>query len=150
MDDSYPLREKMTREPSYIEKTFVEFSKNNSRKDYLTFLEIIQVLASRNNNWLRNFTNFAEKLLKQINALILTRSKKFEEREYLELGDRNEIVLLAKILLEYVKRNVDDIEMLFGLVNIFRVRSPSISTSSGSTSNISCTMRYLPRRVAKL
>jgi hypothetical protein len=38
MDDSYPLREKMTRDTSYIDKAFVEFSKNNNKKDYLIFL----------------------------------------------------------------------------------------------------------------
>lgn len=41
MDDSYPFREKMTRDTAYIDKVFTEFCKNTNKKDYLTFLEII-------------------------------------------------------------------------------------------------------------
>lgn len=59
MDDSYPLREKMTRDTGYIDRAFSEFSKSANKKDYLTFLEIINELATRNNNWLKNMTPFA-------------------------------------------------------------------------------------------
>lgn len=59
MDDSYPLREKMTREPSYIEKTFLDYVKSPNKKDYLTFLEIVYVLASRNNKWMKGLSSLA-------------------------------------------------------------------------------------------
>lgn len=48
--------------------------------------------------------------------------KRFEEREVQEIGEKNEIVLLSKILLEYIKQNKDEIEYLFGLVNLFKLR----------------------------
>lgn len=37
-------------------------------------------LATRNNRWLKNMNNFAEKVLKQLNHAIQNRQSKFEAR----------------------------------------------------------------------
>lgn len=125
MDDSYPLREKLTRETNYIEKTFSEYSTRNNgqRIDYFNFLQIVFVLAERNNKWMRGQTSLADKLLNQLNLAIQNKQKKHEDREVGEIGEKNEIILLAKILLEYIKQNRDELECLFGLANLFRLRS---------------------------
>lgn len=64
LEDSFPLREKLTRETSYIDKALAEFAKNKSRKDYVVFLEVVLVLARKNNKWLRGFTTLGDKLTK--------------------------------------------------------------------------------------
>jgi hypothetical protein len=53
------------------------------------------------------------------------KNKRFEDRRESEKewNDRNELVLLCKILLEYCKQNSDDIKALFSLVELFKVRS---------------------------
>jgi hypothetical protein len=80
MDDSYPLREKMTRDTSYIDRAFGTFNISGKKGEYLTFLEIIKELATRNNNWLKDMTSFADKILKQLNLAIANRQKRFEDR----------------------------------------------------------------------
>ena len=90
LDDSFPLREKLTRETNYIEKTFVDYlAKTGQKSDYLNFLHIVLILAERNNKWMRGQGTLAEKLLAQLNVAIQNRMKKYEEREVQEIGEKN-------------------------------------------------------------
>ncbi len=63
------MREKLTRETSYIDKALAEFSKNK-KKDYVIFLEVILVLASKNNRWLKGFNTLGERLIKELNDAV--------------------------------------------------------------------------------
>ena len=61
-------------------------NKTQTKKDYLTFLEIILELATRNNRWLKGMHTFAANLEKQLIHCVENRQKKFEERELQEIG----------------------------------------------------------------
>lgn len=63
----------MTRETSYIDKALAEFAKNKSKKDYVVFLEVVLVLAKKNNKWLRGFTALGDRLMKELNDAVQTR-----------------------------------------------------------------------------
>jgi hypothetical protein len=124
LEDSFPLREKLTRETSYIDKALAEFAKNKSKKDYVVFLEVVLVLASRNSKWLRGFTALGERLIKELNEAVATRfGARWEERREAESNEKNEVVLLSRILLEFVRQNPEDLKALFALVNVFKLRS---------------------------
>ena len=94
MDESYPLREKLTRDTEYIEKFINDFlndeTKNTqTKKDYFTFLEIILELATRNNRWLKGMNSLADKILNQLIHCLENRQKRLEEREVQEMGEKN-------------------------------------------------------------
>lgn len=106
LEDSFPLREKLTRETSYIDKALAEFAKNKTKKDYVVFLEVVLVLASRNSKWLRGFTALGERLIKELNDAVAARfGARWEDRREVESNEKNEVVLLSRILLEFVKQN---------------------------------------------
>lgn len=106
------MREKLTREINYIEKTFTEYSRNK-QGDYYTFLEIIYVFAKHNGRWLQGCTALADKVCKELTECINNRQRAAiedmgcKERIVKEfcLNEKDEIYLLAKVLLEYIKRN---------------------------------------------
>mgnify|MGYP000327250703 CR=1 FL=1 len=74
LEDSFPLREKLTRETSYIDKALVELAKNKSKKEYVIFLEIIYVLAKKNSRWMKGFTSFGDKITKELNEAVHAKS----------------------------------------------------------------------------
>jgi len=61
LDESFPLREKLTRETGYIEKSLNEFAKTKKR-DYYIFLDIIYSLAQKSNRWLKGNVSLAERI----------------------------------------------------------------------------------------
>lgn len=63
----------MTRETSYIDKALAEFAKNKSKKDYVVFLEVVLVLASKNSKWLRGFTALGDRLIKELTDAVQVR-----------------------------------------------------------------------------
>lgn len=38
------------------------------------------------------------------------------------MNEKNEVILLAKVLLEYIKQNIDDLKALFSVVGVFKLR----------------------------
>lgn len=79
LDESFPLREKFTRETGYIEKTFIEYSKQK-KKDYYIFLDIIYTLAKRSSRWMKGMNSFAERIGAEIANMVEYKNKRFEER----------------------------------------------------------------------
>jgi hypothetical protein len=55
-----------------MDKALAELAKTK-KKDYTLFLEIVLVLAKRNNRWLKGFTALAERLMKELNDAVQTR-----------------------------------------------------------------------------
>jgi len=45
----------------------------SKKKDYILFLEIILVLAKRNNRWLKGFTTLGERIMKELNDAVQSR-----------------------------------------------------------------------------
>ncbi len=74
---------------------------------------------------MKNLTSLASRIGDEIKSMVEYKNKRFEDRRESEKewNDRNELVLLCKILLEYCKQNSDDIKALFSLVELFKVRS---------------------------
>lgn len=82
------------------------------------------VLAKSNNRWLKNFTSLGERVMKELNDAVNTRyMAKIEDKREPELNEKNEVIILSKILLEYIKQNTEDLKALFSLVNVFKLRS---------------------------
>lgn len=82
------------------------------------------VLAKSNNRWLKNFTSLGERVMKELNDAVNTRYiAKIEDKREPELNEKNEVIILSKILLEYIKQNTEDLKALFSLVNVFKLRS---------------------------
>jgi hypothetical protein len=75
-------------------------------------------LAKRSNRWMKNLTSLANRIGDEIKSMVEYKNKRFEDRRESEKewNDRNELVLLCKILLEYCNQNSDDIKALFSLV----------------------------------
>ena len=67
---------------------------------------------------MKNLTSLANRIGDEIKSMVEYKNKRFEDRRESEKewNDRNELVLLCKILLEYCKQNSDDIKALFSLV----------------------------------
>jgi hypothetical protein len=106
-----------------MDKALAELAKTK-KKDYTLFLEIVLVLAKRNNRWLKGFTALAERLMKELNDAVQTRySARPEDRRDFELNEKNEVIILSKILLEYVRQNTEDLKALFALVNVFKLHA---------------------------
>ena len=38
------------------------------------------------------------------------------------MNEKNEVILLSKILLEYIRQNIDELKALFSLVGVFKLR----------------------------
>jgi len=55
-----------------MDKALAEMSKSK-KKDYILFLEIILVLAKRNNRWLKGFTTLGERIMKELNDAVQSR-----------------------------------------------------------------------------
>lgn len=88
------------------------------------FLEVVLVLARKNNKWLRGFTSLGDRLMKELNEAVQARYQpRFEDKREIESNEKNEVVLLSKILLEFIKQNPEDLKALFSLVNVFKLRS---------------------------
>lgn len=70
-------------------------------------------------------TSLADRIGQEINVMVEYKNKKFEDRREneKEWNERNELILLCKILLEYCKQNTEDTKALFSLVSLFKVRS---------------------------
>ncbi len=67
---------------------------------------------------MKNLTSLANRIGDEIKSMVEYKNKRFEDRRESEKewNDRNELVLLCKILLEYCNQNSDDIKALFSLV----------------------------------
>lgn len=81
-------------------------------------MDIVYNLAKRSNRWMKNLSSLANRIGDEIKSMVEYKNKRFEDRRESEKewNDRNELVLLCKILLEYCKQNSDDIKALFSLV----------------------------------
>jgi hypothetical protein len=86
-------------------------------------LEIVYVLAKKNNRWLKGFITFGDRIMKELNEAVHVRyvPRTDEKREF-ELNEKNEVILLSKILLEYIKQNIDELKAIFSLVGVFKLR----------------------------
>ena len=40
----------------------------------------------------------------------------------MEMNEKNEVIMLSKILLEYIKQNIDELKPMFSLVGVFKLR----------------------------
>lgn len=70
----YNIREKLLRDPSFIDKAFNELSKHSNsikyRINYMKFMQIVMEYIDRDNRCLKNMPDFASRVVKKIQQIV--------------------------------------------------------------------------------